>query len=365
VARVLCLDCDNPFGPSPGGQSVFTRDMVLSLADPLNITLATLGPVKESHDQHVTYESVVAGGHSTRRDMAAFALKGRRYVQHQSGYDAVVEQFTSPIGPLGLPTATHAPVIGVACFSFWDEMSAKYHVPFNRIARHRLVHYRWLIANHVSVAERLRQLAPQAEVLVIEQLVMDGPETLPAEPGTTALFLGRADWHQKGIDMLIGALELVDIPGLVVEIAGFDASDPSWLRFARNKKFRCEIRFLSYVSGAEKAAAFERARVVLVPSRYEGPGYVVLEAANYGVPSVAFDLPCFSDRRDVMFLADDMSARSFADALERAWSDEASYDAIRARCIASAAKNKGSGQVENFHRFVARVMATGLKSEDK
>src|ERR1700722_4992325 len=365
VARVLCLDCDNPFGAAPGGQSVFTRDMVLSMADTLNITLATLGPVKESHDPHVTYESVVSGEHSTRRDMASFALKGRRYVHRQSGYDVVIEQFTSPVGPLGLPTATSAPVIGVACFSFWKEMSEKYHLPFNSIARRRLAHYRWLIANHDSVAERLRQLAPRAEVVVIEQLVSVGPESVPTAPGTTALFLGRADWHQKGIDLLIGALELVEIPGLVVEIAGFDASDPTWERFARGRNFKCEIRFLSYVSGAEKAAAFERARVVLVPSRYEGPGYVVLEAANFGVPSVAFDLPCFSDRRDLMFLSHDVNARGFANALERAWSDEESYNAVRARCIASAANNKGNAQVAKFHNFVDRIIATGPNPEER
>ena len=73
------------------------------------------------------------------------------------------------------------------------------------------------------------RLAPDAEVLVIEQLVMVAPKQSRHEPGTTALFLGRADWHQKGIDLLIGALELVDIPGLVVEIAGFDANDPAWV----------------------------------------------------------------------------------------------------------------------------------------
>jgi glycosyltransferase involved in cell wall biosynthesis len=317
-----------------------------------------LGPVEVNRDDHVTYESVVAGGHSTRRDMVTFALKGRRYVQRQRGFDAVIEQFTSPVGPLGLPTATDAPVIGVACFSFWDEMSEKYHLPFDRIARRRLAHYRWLIANHASVAERLHQLAPDAEVLVIEQVVSGGPEVIPAEPGTTALFIGRADWHQKGIDLLIGALELVDVPGLVVEIAGFDATDPTWARLARNRTFRCEVRFLSYVSGAAKAAAFERARVVLVPSRYEGPGYVVLEAASYGVPSVAFDLPCFSDRRDLMFLSPDVSARGFADALERAWSDEVAFNAVRARCIASSAKHEGNAQVANFRSFVDRVMAT-------
>ena len=132
--------------------------MVLSMADPMSITLATLGPVEVSHDDHVTYESVVAGGHSTRRDMATFALKGASIRAAPIAVTTrVIEQFTSPMGPLGLPTATDAPVIGVACFSFWDEMSEKYHLPFNRIARRRLAHYRWLIANHASVAERLRQ----------------------------------------------------------------------------------------------------------------------------------------------------------------------------------------------------------------
>ncbi len=353
--KVLCLDCDSPFGANPGGQSAFTHDFVLSMASELEITLATLGPVESARSDGINYDSVVARGVMSRRNLFKFSVKGRRFIRSHQDFDVVIEQFTSPIGPLGLPRTTKTPVIGIACFSFWDEMSSKYHLPFSYLTRKRLVRYHWLVANHVSVAEKLRALSPSAEVIVIEQQLSEGPGKVPSNVGYTALFMGRADVHQKGLDLLAQALELVNIPGLVVEIAGFSENDPKWRRVAGTRHFQCDVRYLGYVKGIEKTLAFERARVVLVPSRYEGPGMVVLEAANYGVPTVAFDLRCFSDRREGMILAPELSGRDFADAMERAWFEEATYKRARSKCVELAKAMRGTSQAAAFRDFVERV----------
>jgi glycosyltransferase involved in cell wall biosynthesis len=353
--RVLCVDCDNPFGPWPGGQSAFTHDFVLSLTDSSEVTLATLGPVEPKMTDPVSYRSIVKSVGTSKRNLLAFSVNARQFVRHDTNHDVIVEQFTSPFGPLGLPKVTKKPVIGIACYSFWDEASKKYHLPFSVIARRRLTNYRWLVANHSSIADKLRGLAPRAEIIVIEQLLDSRPMTMSMVRKTTALFLGRPDWHQKGLDFLAKALEIIDIPGLIVEIAGFSSSDPTWQRVARGKEFRCEVRFLDYITGDSKTAAFQRAKVILAPSRYEGPGMIVLEAAHFGVPTVAFDLPCFSDRREAMVLSSEISARGFASAMERAWFDKDLYDDARKACIELVAMKQSDTQTAIFQEFVKRV----------
>jgi len=362
VTKVLCFDVDTPFGTSPGGQSVFTRDFVLPLSPAIDTTLATIGPVDQARNDGPKYQSLVASGAMSRRNLALFAWKGRHFAHSHDDFDLIVEQFTSPIGPMGLPKVTETPVIGIACYSFWDEMSEKYHIPFNVITRERLGHYRWLVANHHSVADKLRRLSPQAEVIVIEQLLDEQTREISDHPGNTALYLGRPDVHQKGLDLLVKALETVAIPGLVVEIAGFDENNPRWRRLVRSRRFRCEVRLLGYVKGTAKALAMERAKVLLVPSRYEGPNLVVLEAASFGVPTVAFDLACFSDRRDAMILSPEVSAKGFASALERAWFDTALYERARARCVEFSRAKRGSAQVSAFREFVEHVVASESSS---
>jgi glycosyltransferase involved in cell wall biosynthesis len=94
------------------------------------------------------------------------------------------------------------------------------------------------------------------------------------------LFLGRLSW-KKGLDRLIPAL--ADVPGAVLAVAGNDEEGlrPELERLAGDSG---RARFLGAVHGADKAALLHRAAVLVLPSRSENFGNVVLESWAAGRP---------------------------------------------------------------------------------
>jgi glycosyltransferase involved in cell wall biosynthesis len=94
------------------------------------------------------------------------------------------------------------------------------------------------------------------------------------------LFLGRLSW-KKGLDRLIPAL--ADVPGAVLAVAGNDEEGlgPKLERLAGDSG---RVRFLGPVHGADKAALLHRAAALVLPSRSENFGNVVLESWAAGRP---------------------------------------------------------------------------------
>lgn len=93
------------------------------------------------------------------------------------------------------------------------------------------------------------------------------------------LFLGRLSW-KKGLDRLIPAL--AEIPGAVLAVAGNDEEGlrPGLERLAGDS----QVRFLGPVHGADKAALLHRTAALVLPSRSENFGNVILEAWSAGRP---------------------------------------------------------------------------------
>jgi len=94
------------------------------------------------------------------------------------------------------------------------------------------------------------------------------------------LFLGRLSW-KKGLDRLIPAL--AEIPGALLAVAGNDEEGlrPGLERLAGDS---AQVRFLGPVHGADKAALLHRAAALVLPSRSENFGNVVLESWSAGRP---------------------------------------------------------------------------------
>jgi glycosyltransferase involved in cell wall biosynthesis len=95
------------------------------------------------------------------------------------------------------------------------------------------------------------------------------------------LFLGRVSW-KKGLDRLLPAL--AHVPAAVLKIAGNDEEGlrPELERLARAAGVSGRIEFLGPVHGPEKEALLRRAAVLVLPSRSENFGNVVLEAMAAG-----------------------------------------------------------------------------------
>jgi glycosyltransferase involved in cell wall biosynthesis len=102
--------------------------------------------------------------------------------------------------------------------------------------------------------------------------VVEGPPFL--------LFLGRLSW-KKGLDRLIPAMAA--LPGAMLAIAG---NDEEGLRptLERLSLGAANIAFLGAVHGADKAALLHRAAALVLPSRSENFGNVILEAWAAGRP---------------------------------------------------------------------------------
>ena len=108
--------------------------------------------------------------------------------------------------------------------------------------------------------------------------VVEGGEGTPF-----LLFLGRLSW-KKGLDRLIPALARV--PGALLVVAGNDEEGilPGLERLARDSGVAARVRFLGPVHGADKAALLHRTAALVLPSRSENFGNVVLEAWAAGRP---------------------------------------------------------------------------------
>lgn len=104
--------------------------------------------------------------------------------------------------------------------------------------------------------------------------------------GRYIAFLGRIDISQKGLDLLVEALK--GGKNMEVLVAG-DGKDRE--KFLKIIKDAPNIRYIGKVSGEEKYNFIKNAKFLIVPSRFEGQGIVVLESASMGKPVIVSDIP--------------------------------------------------------------------------
>lgn len=111
-------------------------------------------------------------------------------------------------------------------------------------------------------------------------------------PSPVMLFVGRIE-ILKGIQYLPNILKSAaeKVPDVTLEIAGDDSfargigSMKTWLKKELGPLVN-RVRFLGRIEGGELSAAYSRAWVVLVPSRWENFPNVVLEAMVHSRPAV-------------------------------------------------------------------------------
>ncbi|UZR27396.1 glycosyltransferase family 4 protein [Methylococcus mesophilus] len=135
----------------------------------------------------------------------------------------------------------------------------------------------------------LLAIEPQASVRVIGNPVRV-PDALPAERGSgrpQVLFLGRLR-EKKGVFDLVRAIPLVlkRVPDAVFTLAG-DGEMEAVRRLALELGVSDAVRLPGWIGEAEKDAELSAARVLALPSYFEGLPVCILEAMAAGVPVVA------------------------------------------------------------------------------
>ena len=106
----------------------------------------------------------------------------------------------------------------------------------------------------------------------------------------TFAYLGRLKRY-KGVDLIIRAFARLAHPTAVLEIAGAGDHRPALAALVASLDLTARVRFLGFVTEAEKLALLRRAWAVALASPKEGWGLTNVEAEACGTPVVASDSP--------------------------------------------------------------------------
>jgi glycosyltransferase involved in cell wall biosynthesis len=297
---VLHLGFEDPLMPGSGGGSVRTREINRRLAAAgLTVTvLTTRYPgYEDGVYEGVRYEHVGIGRGKNRltRLLGYIAVLPAMVRAHKDA-DLVVEDFLPPFSSMAVPLWARRPVIGMVQWLHAREKARQYKLPFHLVERAAVRTHRTLVAVSQGTAERLSAMNPAASVTVIGNGI--DPELLdqPAQLGGDILCIGRLELGGKGLDLLLPAWAQASrlIDGDLV-IAGRGPDEVRVRRLAERLGISSRVRFVGWVSGAEKAELLARSRIVVLPSRAETFGIVAVEALAAGTPVIAFDIPCLRE----------------------------------------------------------------------
>ena len=144
-------------------------------------------------------------------------------------------------------------------------------------------------------------------------------------PTPIIAYVGRLRRY-KGVELILQAVARMQNQDVAVEIAGTGDDRPRLEALAASLDLGRRVRFLGFVSEAEKCALLRRAWIVSLTSPKEGWGITNLEAAACGTPVVASDSPGL--RESVLdgrtgFLVKHGDVNALADACDRVIADPA------------------------------------------
>jgi glycosyltransferase involved in cell wall biosynthesis len=283
ILHLIYDDIHNPWVGGGGAVRVFEINKRLSTRGHQITMVSGMYPGASEHAEgNMEFNYVgAAGGYIL--STFSYAFSAHKYLKrHYMNYDVVIEDF-APWNPVFSFTLRERPVILQIQNYLGRAILSKYFIagiPFYLAERIYPKYFgRWIVLLD-ALNERFHiegKVIPQG--ISREDLVEDCPE------GTYAAFLGRIDIHQKGLDILSDAMKSMSVQ---LKIAGDGRDRKKFLRMLKN---RGNIRWVGAVRGEEKIGFLSNAQFLIVPSRFEGQGIVVLEAAACGKPVIVSDIP--------------------------------------------------------------------------
>ncbi len=201
----------------------------------------------------------------------SYARAARREVfERATNYDLVIEDF-APWNPLFIQSLTAAPKILQLQSHLGREILRKYWVaglPFYFIERN----YPKKFAHRISISPQIGDY-PSGTTRVIPNGIDASWLDMESPVGRYVGFMGRLDFNIKGIDTLLAAARISNLP---VKIAG---DGPDRARLLREIEGLPRVEWSGWLDGPAKIEFLKNAKFIVAPSRSEGQNMVVIEAA--------------------------------------------------------------------------------------
>ncbi|MCR1840692.1 PssE/Cps14G family polysaccharide biosynthesis glycosyltransferase [Murimonas intestini] len=141
-------------------------------------------------------------------------------------------------------------------------------------------------------------LAPKANVEVINNAIAL-PDIAEKTIGKrrTLLFLG-ALIKRKGVCDLLKAIKNITEEGIInfqLLIAGAGEEETKLKDFVRINKLEDQVKFLGWITKAQKPEILKSSDVLVLPSYNEGLPIAILEAMSYGLPIISTKVGCIAE----------------------------------------------------------------------
>jgi glycosyltransferase involved in cell wall biosynthesis len=286
--RILHLVYDHPENPwVGGGGAVRVFELASRLAQRghrVTVVSGNYPGARDTVEGNLSYR-FVGSDRGYARSTFSYAARAARYVLCQGKrFDVVVEDF-APWNPVFARFLTKRPVVlhlnhreGSGILRRWPVVGAPFYVL-------EALYPRW--HRHVTaLSVGTREKIGRPDAVVVPAGISGRVLEARAEPEENfVLYVGRLHIKNKGLDTLMEAVKT--LPGTRLVMAGRGPDEARLRRMAEG----LPVEFAGFVSEEEKLSLLRRCRLLVLPSRFEGWGIVVLEAAACGRPVVVSDIP--------------------------------------------------------------------------
>jgi phosphatidylinositol alpha-mannosyltransferase len=284
-------DIHNPYYAGGGARAIYEIAKRLPASYTIKIITGNYPGAKNYSSKNISYQRLGPAFVGPQLGQLLFHLLLPLSVKKES-FDLWIESFTPPFSVSSLPKYTKKPVIGLAHMLSAEDMQRKYKLPFHLIEQRGLRNY----SHFITITEETRKKIQIHNKRAKFSIIPNGVEAVKIKSGVKPkqkyiLFLGRIEVNQKGLDLLIEAYAKIadkTEAQLIIAGAGTDNEEKKLQKLITEKGLKNRILMKGRVDGKKKSELLHNAILVVLPSRFETFGNVVLEAMAYGKPLIGF-----------------------------------------------------------------------------
>ncbi len=280
--------------------------------------------------------------------------------------DIVVECFTAPVSTCFTPLFTKVPVIGMPTMFEAKEFSKKYHLPFHWVEAVGCRLYKYFLAYSPLTKAKMEKLNARVVSRIIPNGVSEEFFSTPTTRGDYALFIGRIDLVQKGLDLLLSAIaeHCHELPiNFIIAGNGSKEDEAKLQQLIIDKKIEQQVKFVGRVDGQAKLDLLANARFGVYPSRFEDFPLVPLEFTALNKPLVTFDIPGLSWlNATVAMKAQSFSTDALGAALVKLSTDDELLTHMERACRPFAQQYDWDSLVQDYLRFFNEILEIEKRS---
>lgn len=361
--HIVFLDFDDLKNPLlSGGQARATYEVSKRLVQSghrVTIVCSKFPGYADGYTDGIYYKHIGLRTEDIRKNNLAFFF-ALPFAVRALKADVIIECFMAPISTCFSPWFTKTPVIGMPTMFEADSFAKKYKIPFHWIEAFGCRQYKYFLAYSSVNKIKMEKFNPLIITRIIPNGVSEDFFTIPEQENGYAFFIGRIDFFQKGLDLLLDALKHMSkqLPIKIV-IAGNGPPDEEIKLQKTIEEYGLseKVTFVGRVEGERKEQLIANCLFGIYPSRFEDFPLVPLEFASLNKPIVCFDIPGLSwVSKDVSLKAKPFDINDLARAIYTITHDMDLRFRLKSKCRPFAKQYGWNSIAKKYEEFCYEVV---------